>query len=81
MELDKLKTCQYDETWGPYGKYTNWVTEHEYCSEKPLTKEEFTAIIEKEVGPVNGELHYHKYKQTYSSGKIIYKHILKEVMY
>ena len=79
--MERLEVKQYDKKWGAYKQYTDWVTEYNYYSEKSLTIEEFDAVIENEGHHIAGELTYKKYKQTYAGGKIIYKHVLLEVMY
>lgn len=81
MELNVLTTIQYDRHWGPYGQYVDWVTEHEYISEKSLTVEEFDKVIaDNNIKPA-GEIRYKKFRLTYASGKVLYKHLLQEVMY
>lgn len=77
-KLNELNVTQYDKHWGK--RCVDWVTESTYYSEKSLTKDEFNEIVSKR-HEICGELTYKKFKQTYSSGKIIYKHVLQEVMY
>lgn len=84
MELNKLEVKSYDKIIGFAGRarkpMVDWVTESIYTSEKSLTKEEFNKIVEQH-HTICGSLTYTKRKLTYSSGRILYKHILKEVMY
>ena len=79
--LNELIIKSYDRTIG-YGKYpiVNHVIESTYLSEKSLTIDEFNEILSKH-HEVNGENRYKKYKLTYSSGKILYKHVLFEETY
>lgn len=82
--LNKLEVKNYDKIVGYAGRsrkpMVDWVTESTYISDKSLTKEEFNNIIS-EHHQISGSLTYRKFKQTYSSGKVLYKHVLKEVMY
>lgn len=79
--LNELIIKSYDRTIG-YGRYpmVNHVIESTYLSEKSLTIDEFDEILKKH-HEVNGEIRYKKYKLTYSSGKILYKHVLFEETY
>lgn len=78
--LNQLTVSSYDRHWGPFGKYTDWVTESEYISEKSLTKEEFNSIVEAHHAPA-GEIKYKKFKMTYGDGSVYFRHVLEEVMY
>ena len=84
LELNKLKVINYDRITGYAGRarkpIVDWVTESIYLSERNLSKDEFNTIIQ-EHHVISGSLSYKKYKQIYSSGKVLYKHVLKEVMY
>lgn len=84
LELNTLKVINYDKVTGYAGRarkpIIDWVTESTYLSDKSLTKSEFDEIINKH-HQICGSLTYKKYKQVYSSGKILYKHVLREVMY
>lgn len=84
LELNELKVVNYDKVVGYAGRarkpMVDWVTESTYLSEKNLTKDEFNEIVEQH-HKIAGGLTYKKYRQIYSSGKILYKHVLKEVMY
>lgn len=82
MELNRLEVVNYDKVVGYAGgrPMVNWVTESVYYSKKSLSKEEFTNIVKADHA-IAGELTYKKFKQTYSSGKILYKHVLYEEMY
>lgn len=79
-KLNIVETDSYDKYWGPYGQYTDWVTESTYYSEKSLTLDEFKEILSKHHSPC-GEITYRKFRQTYGDGTIIYKHVCEEVMY
>ena len=82
--LDKLEVKNYDKVVGYAGRkrkpIVNWITESTVITNKSLTKEEFTNIVKEHHSPC-GELTYKKFRQTYSSGLILYKHVLIEVMY
>lgn len=84
LKLNELSVKNYDRVVGYAGRahkpMVDWVTESTYLSEKNLSKEEFNEIVSKHHA-ICGSLKYTKYKQTYSSGKILYKHVLEEVMY
>lgn len=82
MELDKLEVTNYDKVVGyAAGRpMVNWVTESVYYSRESLSKEKFTDIVKAD-HHIAGEITYKKFKQTYSSGKILYKHVLYEEMY
>ena len=84
IELNKLVVKSYDEVVGYAGRIrkpmVDWVTESTYLSEKSLSIDEFNTLIEQH-HKICGTLKYKKYRQKYSSGKVLYKHVLKEVMY
>lgn len=84
LELNKLVVKNFDRVSGYVGRRRNpmvdWVTESTYLSEKSLTKDQFNTIVGGH-HQVCGNLKYKKYKQVYASGKVLYKHVLEEVMY
>ena len=84
LELNKLAVKNFDRVAGYTGRrrtpMVDWVTESTYLSEKSLTKDQFNTIVE-EHHQICGSLKYKKYRQVYSSGKVLYKHVLEEVMY
>lgn len=84
LKLNTLEVKNYDRVVGYAGRarkpMIDWVTESTYLSDKSLTKEEFDNIVEQN-HKICGSVKYKKYKQTYSSGRILYKHVLEEVMY
>lgn len=84
FELNKLNVENYDRVIGYAGRarkpMVDWVTESTYLSEKSLTREEFDEIVSQH-HQICGNLKYKKYRQRYSSGRILYKHVLEEVMY
>ena len=84
LELNTLVVKNYDEVVGYAGRIrkpmVDWVTESTYLSEKSLSIDEFNTLIEQH-HKICGNLKYKKYRQKYSSGKVLYKHVLKEVMY
>ena len=84
LELNKLAVKNFDRVSGYAGRrrspMVDWVTESTYLSEKSLTKDQFNTIVE-EHHQIYGSLKYKKYRQVYSSGKVLYKHALEEVMY
>ena len=79
--INKLHIKQYDRRWGSRNQCVDWVTEYTYICDKSLTISEFNAIIEDTGYTIAGQLSYRKWKQKYSSGKVLYKHVLLEVMY
>ena len=84
LELNKLVVKNFDRVAGYVGRrrtpMVDWVTESTYLSEKSLTKDQFNIIVE-EHHQICGSLKYKKYRQVYSSGRALYKHVLEEVMY
>ena len=84
LELNKLVVKNFDRVAGYVGRrrtpMVDWVTESTYLSEKSLTKDQFNTIVE-EHHKICGSLKYKKYRQVYSSSKVLYKHVLEEVMY
>ena len=84
LELNKLVVKNFDRVAGYVGRrrtpMVDWVTESTYLSEKSLTKDQFNTIVEGH-HKICGSLKYKKYRQVYSSGKVLYKHALEEVMY
>ena len=84
LELNKLTVKNFDRISGYVGRrrtpMVDWVTESTYLSEKSLTKDQFNTIVE-EHHKICASLKYKKYRQVYSSGKVLYKHVLEEVMY
>lgn len=81
FKLNELDVINYDVT-RRAGRaiLVDWVTESTYLSDKNLSREDFNKVIQKH-HQIAGELRYKKYRQIYASGLILYKHILKEVMY
>ena len=84
LKLNELSVINYDKIVGYAGRshrpMVDWVTESTLLSENNLSKDEFNEVISKH-HQICGSLTYKKYKQVYSSGQILYKHVLKEVMY
>ena len=84
LELNKLTVKNFDRIAGYVGRrrtpMVDWVTESTYLSEKSFTKDQFNTIVE-EHHKICGSLKYKKYRQIYSSGRVLYKHVLEEVMY
>lgn len=84
LKLNELQVKNFDKIRGYVGRahkpMVDWVTESTYLSERNLSKDEFNKIISKN-HEICGSLTYKKYRQVYSSGKVLYKHILTEVMY
>ena len=78
--LNKLEVSNFDRRWGPKGQFVDWVTRSTYISDKSLTLDEFKKIIEDDHN-MYGNITFSKHKLTYSSGTILYKHIVEEVMY
>ena len=84
LKLNELNVINYDKIVGYAGRahkpMVDWITESTLLSEKNLSLDDFNKIVS-EHHQICGSLTYKKYKQMYSSGKILYKHVLKEVMY